>query len=659
MRSFKAAAAAVVSVMALSNTVWAGAAWADDKPSYGPPAAWVNVADVPAAPDAAQAPAIQAVLDDSQALLGKDGLNYYNRRIAKVLKPEGLSSGSRSITWEPSRDKVTLHGLALIRDGQRIDLLKNGEDVLVLRREKDLEKAVLDGRMTATIQLKDLRVGDMVDWSYTIERRDPILGPRVSDFERMGWAGAIGRHRVRMLWPDGVPLTWKASPGFPSPKIGKAGGLNELLVDETGAIAPKPPAGAPLRFQRVGEIQATTYRDWADVVAPMAPLYDAAVTLKPDSPLKAEIAAIAAASADPKIRAFKALQLVEDKTRYLLLAMGDGGYRPASADETWARRFGDCKGKTVLLLALLKGLGVEAEPVVVFASPAADGLDQRVPTASQFNHVLVRAQIDGKAYWLDGTRTGDRGGLGALSALPFLWGLPIRASGATLEPIVQQTPSRPDMDVTMRIDASAGLDKPARSSMILIMRGDMARALSRMVESAPRADIERSFRQSFSASNSWLKIETLDWAIADDGAVTLTLAGTADMDWRLNDDVGLLEWRLPMSGSGKVTQFPRREPGPNADAPFATPFPSFKKALVEVTLPNGGVGFTIKGPVYSGRIANVDTARASQLKDGKAVFFESEQSVGRELPFDQAEEANKVRRRLADQPLIVRAPKAS
>jgi hypothetical protein len=78
-----------------------------------------------------------------------------------------------------------------------------------------------------------------------------------------------------------------------------------------------------------------------------------------------------------------------------------------------------------------------------------------------------------------------------------------------------------------------------------------------------------------------------------------------------------------------------------------------------VTLPNGGAGYTVKGPVFNGRIANLDIARAAQVKDGKAVFFESEQSVGRELPFDQAEEANKARRRLADQALIVRAPKGS
>lgn len=373
---------AAVSAVAPISVGWASAAWADEKPAYGPPPAWVKVADIPALPGDAQSPAVLPVLDDSQTLLGKDALYVYDRRVVRITKPEGLASGSRSITWQPDRDKVTLHSLAIIRDGQRIDLLKNGEDVLVLRREKDLERAVLDGRMTASIQIKDLRVGDMVDWAASIERRDPILGPRLSDFERMGWPGAIGRYRVRLLWADGTPMVWKSTAGFPEPKIGKAGDLNELLVDEAGATAPKPPTGAPLRFQRVGELQATTYRGWADVVAPMAPLYEEAMTLKADSPIKAEIAAIAAASPDPKVRAFKALQLVEDKTRYLLLAMGDGGYKPASADETWARRFGDCKGKTALLLAILKGLNIQAEPVVVFASPAADGLETRVPSAS-------------------------------------------------------------------------------------------------------------------------------------------------------------------------------------------------------------------------------------------------------------------------------------
>ncbi len=82
---------------------------------------------------------------------------------------------------------------------------------------------------------------------------------------------------------------------------------------------------------------------------------------------------------------------------------------PARADETWQRRFGDCKGKTVLLLALLKELGIQAEPALVSLG-GGDGLDERLPSLGAFNHVIVRATIGGKVYWLDGTRTGDRSG---------------------------------------------------------------------------------------------------------------------------------------------------------------------------------------------------------------------------------------------------------
>src|SRR3546814_6282045 len=76
---------------------------------------------------------------------------------------------------------------------------------------------------------------------------------------------------------------------------------------------------------------------------------------------------------------------------------------PATAEETWQRRYGDCKGKTALLLALLARLGIEAEAVLANNSGGDDGLDERLPNPGMFDHVLVRARIDGKTYWLDGT----------------------------------------------------------------------------------------------------------------------------------------------------------------------------------------------------------------------------------------------------------------
>lgn len=644
--------------VAAAFMIMAGAAWADEKPSYGPPAKWVQVAEIPAPPADDQAPSTQVLLDDNQSQHDNTGSVYYGRRVVKVLKSEGLQGGSRSVTWDPVRDKVTIHTLAIIRGDQRIDLLRQGQDVLVLRREKNLERAMLDGRMTASIQIKDLQVGDIIDWSYTREHKEALLGGRTGDFEYMGWSGVAGRFRARLLWPDGTPLTWRASLGFPQPKVGKSGKLNELLVDVSAVKAPKGPVGAPARFQRLGMLEATTYTGWDDISRRMAPLYEKASELPAGSSLRPEIAAIAAASADPKVRAFKALQLVEDKTRYLFLGMGEGGYKPASVEETWSRRFGDCKGKTVLLLTILRELGVEAEPVLV-STNGGDGLEERLPSASLFNHVLVRARIAGKSYWLDGTRTGDVGDIDGLRPPPFRWALPLRAQGAALEEIVQAPLSKPDSESVVRIDASDGFDKPAPIAMTTTIRGDAALGLARALRTAPRADIERGLKQSASASLSWVNIQSIDFEIAPSGEAKIKIGGTADLDWRLNDDLGVREFRIPGSGSGKATAFPRREPGPNADAPYATAFPAYATAATEIVLPNKGAGFTVKGVNWTGRLANREITQTAELKDGVARFSESSRSVGRELPFDQAEEANKIARRLAGEPQIVRAPKGS
>jgi len=651
VRGLQGAAVAVGSIVVL-----AGAAWADEKPSYGPPAKWVQVAEVPAPPEDGQAPSNQLLLNDNQSQHDNTGSAYYVRRVVKVLKPEGLQGGSRSVTWDPVRDKVTLHALAIIRDGRRIDLLKQGQDVLVLRREKNLERAMLDGRMSATIQIKDLQVGDVVDWSYTQEHKEALLDGRTNDFENMAWSGVAGRFRVRLLWPDGTPLTWRTTPGFPQPKLSKTGKINELMVDVASVKPPKTPIGAPARFQRLGALEATTYTGWADISRLMAPLYAKASELSADSSLRPEIAGIAAASADPKIRAFKALQLVEDKTRYLFLGMGDGGYKPASANETWARRFGDCKGKTVLLLAVLRELGVEAEPVLV-STTGGDGLEERLPSAALFNHVLVRARIADRSYWLDGTRSGDVGDLDGLRPPPFRWALPLRADGAALEEIVQTPLSKPDTDGLIRIDASGGLDKPAPITMTTVIRGDAALGFARALRTAPRADIERGLKQSTSSTMSWVNIEKIDFDVSPNGEARITLGGTADLDWKMNDDLGVREFHIPGSGSGKVSAFPRREPGPNSDAPFMIAFPTFMAGVVEIVLPGKGEGFSVKGPNWTGVLASREVSKTAEVKDGVARFSESNRSLARELPFAQAEEANKTLRRLAGEPQIVRAPK--
>ena len=221
-------------------------------------------------------------------------------------------------------------------------------------------------------------MGDIVDIAMTLHRRDPALQGYSSVFDRLDDPGVAGRVRMRMVWPASKPVRWRETDGLPPPKVTKTADGTELVIDLTNVEAPKPPRGAPGRFVDLGSIEVSQYKDWAEFSRATFPLYDKAERIQPGSPLAAEVAKIAAASADPKVRALAALHLVEDQTRYVFLGMNDGGLVPADAEATWSRRFGDCKGKSVLLVAVLQALGIKAEPALV-STTLGDGLDQRLP----------------------------------------------------------------------------------------------------------------------------------------------------------------------------------------------------------------------------------------------------------------------------------------
>jgi hypothetical protein len=645
-----------ITVLLAAALLIASPAFAAPKPTFGGPPRWVEVAPIPDAPPAEGAPAIQTLLDDNQSRLTPQGDSYYNRRVQKVLRPEGLAALTTfGVTWDPEDEAVTVHAIRLIRGGKTIDLLGRGKNMLVLRREQELERAMLDGRMSATQQIEGLQVGDILDVSWTHTGRDPVAGNRSYDMEGLGFPGVAGRYRVKLSWPDDAPIRYRISPGFAEPSVSHQDGWTLVNVDVKDAIAPKPPVGAPARFRRLGFMETSGFESWNEISRMMAPLYARSATIDAASDLRAEIAAIAARTEDPKARAFAALRLVEDKTRYFFIGIGDGGYVPARADETWARKFGDCKGKTALLLAILKELQIDAEPALVSLG-GGDGMNERLPSLAAFNHVIVRASIDGKVYWLDGTRTGDKSGLDVLKPPPHRWALPVRASGADLEEIKVPPLEAPQVEALVRFDASKGLDAPAGLRMTTRWKGDAANSVRQMVAATPRDDLERNLRQQFSAGMSYAELDKVEWK--DDSAndaFEVTLSGAADLDWRKNPDLGMREYRVA-SSNNQAPGFPRREPGPNRDAPYAIPFPFYVRATTEVVLPAGGKGFTVRGPSGKETVGGIELSRSSGISDGVARFTQDLRALTPEISAAEAESASRALRRIAAEDTFIRAP---
>ncbi len=630
-------------------------AFAAETPAYGPPPSWVDVAPIPAPPPRDGAPALQLLIDDHQSRLDPSGDVTYSRRAFKVLKPEGLASvKSTSIIWSPDTETVTLHTLSIIRDGKAIDLLQGGKNLLILRRETNLENASLDGRLTASRQIDGLQVGDVLDFAYTRVHNDPVVQGHSFDAQHLGFVGVAGRYRVVMSWPKGAPVQWKTTPGFDDPKLVEKGGRVTLTLDKTDILAPKAPIAAPLRFRRVGLIEVSSFKSWNEVSKLMAPLFAKAARLAPDSPIKAEADAIAARTTDPKARAFAALQLVEDKTRYFFLGMGEGGYVPAQAEDTWSRRFGDCKAKTALLLAILKALNVDAEPVLVNLG-GGDGINELPPSLAAFNHVIVRVKIADKSYWLDGTRTGDTNPQ-AMQAPPHRWGLPLRADGADLEQIVETQINVPSVDTYLRLDASKGLDARAGAHMVMTMTGIAATSMRATAARASRADFERAIRQQYSNINGGFDIDEVTWKDEPGpDRFTIEMTGQTDIDWRTNPDLGMLEYRVA-SASAAPRLYPKREPGPNREAPYAVSYPSYTRSRTEIVLPDAGKGYTVRGPNGTDTVGGYELVSASVIEAGVARFTVNQRSLTPEISSADAMAADVAIRKLRGVDSLVRAP---
>lgn len=564
-------------------------AWAD-APGDGsrtvqvaPPAAWVLPPPKPSTtPDAADA-GLRIVYNDLQWFAGPAGQQTYQATRYRLLKPDALALGNLAFTWAPSGGALTLHWLRVYHAGQMTDLTHTAM-FRVLEREANLEQAMFDGRLTATYQIPGLAVGDEFEIATTTTYRDPSLPETRGELLLGPQVGFPGTARLRLAWPTGTSLHWRASKDLGALAPDSAGGISQIMVTFTDPALPDDIAkGAPARFGIRRLIEASNSAEWPELSRRMAPLFDHAAIITPKSPLQAEIARIAATSTDPVTRAEAALQLAQERIRYVFVALNNANLTPASADETWQRRLGDCKAKSVLLIVLLRGLGISAEPLLVNIA-GTDGLPDRLPDVALFNHVVVRATIAGKVWVLDPTRTGDRH-LALLPPVLFREGLPLSVAGSPIINLPTPPLAMPEFIDMLDIDSTAGVGSHAKVHVRQIVRGNTAVQLRSALATLSAADGERALRKMVGQPLTWLDIDHVAWHMDDDhGALIIDFSGQGDTDWDSSNANGMRSYFLPFAGFTAPDRL-RRSHDQDQTLPWTTDWPNYRCWVTTMHLP--------------------------------------------------------------------------
>ena len=453
--------------------------------------AWVEGIDQ--LPPAAKDSPLAIRLSDVQFHVGEQSAYYVHRALIANEASSVSALGQYEIAFQPDYQRVQLHRLRIVRGEQVIDKLASA-DVRFLQRETGLSQGVYSGDITAAIVTDDVRVGDTLEVAYTVLGQNPVFGGKFFDAAAWDSPAPVGLRRITLDMPEQRSIAYRMQGGSVAvtPKEQRRNGRRILRFEarDLPPVAAEPYVPADVSTYRW--IQFSELGSWKEVNRWALGLFDTPA----GGAAVQEALRAAGAKGTPAQQVVKVLEFVQNEIRYLSLSMGESSHRPFPPAQVLQRRYGDCKDKSLLMVAMLRELGIVAEPVLV-STELRKGLDRMLPSPLLFDHAIVRVHVDGKTYFLDPTRLGQHG---LLDNMGQTHGgaqvLVVNATGKALDTIALQTdPALITDKRSERVTVSA-FDQPAEMQVRISMAGTGAERMRVQLAGLSAQQLRQAYESS-------------------------------------------------------------------------------------------------------------------------------------------------------------------
>ncbi|WP_423130132.1 DUF3857 domain-containing protein [Gaoshiqia sp. Z1-71] len=361
----------------------------------------------------------------------------YNYRYCIRLNNEnGVQNNSQLyFSFDPSYQKLVINKIHIHRGDKTIDQLKRGQ-IELMRNEQNADRLIYDGSWSALAILKDVRVGDILEYEITLRGKNPIWGKHVYSNHQLAYNQEVFELYKSTLVHADQHIQYQLIAGASEPSVSREGNLTryEWHLKEVKPIFTDDKTPGWYAVFPAAEI--SSFKDWAEVKQWENQLFDFDIqTPLIDNFIKKEKFE---ASDDDLIRL---IRFVQDDIRYLGMEMGIFSHKPHHPEEILDQRFGDCKDKSYLLAVLLRRIGVDAWPALVHTSIAKQ-LNDHVPSPFVFNHVIVKFRWKETDYWVDPTLSQQKGALEYLCFPQYAKALVVDDSAAGPEEIPEQDQDR-------------------------------------------------------------------------------------------------------------------------------------------------------------------------------------------------------------------------
>ena len=336
------------------------------------------------------------------------------------------------------------------------------------------------------ITFPQLQVGSTVEVDTEVRRNAPPMDHTFSLLESLQGEQPVLRQSVAVTLPAQMPLSWKVYRGEAAfSRTERDGRITyQWQVGELPQLVPEP--GMPPAPEVTPMLALSTIPSWREVSRWFAGLSADGQKMTPE--LTKLVAQVTAGKTTQEERIQALYFWTARNIRYVETAFtGEkAGFKPASAEQTWQRKYGVCRDKAQFLVTLLRSIGVDAYNVLITSGVRRD-VD--IP-GIQFNHAIVAIRRAGGDFtFLDPTAEDSR------QYLPYSdqykYALVCTPQGEDIQSTPLAPPSDNRMDITL--ETVLGADGRLGSKVVMQPTGIYDLVFREYLNSMPPARREMFF----------------------------------------------------------------------------------------------------------------------------------------------------------------------
>ena len=373
----------------------------------------------------------------------------FYRYSVQVLSPDGIRENSDvQIDFDPTFQRLAIHAVNIYRNGQKIKKLDLA-DFQVIQKETSADRHIYDGALSALLHLTDVQKNDIIDYSYSLKGFNPVYGDRSSGFLYHKFGIKVEAFHYRILVPEGQTLQINTNGHAFKPAKSTQDGKDIYQWRHDGLEVLNFDTNVPYWSAMYPMTSYSTFSDWKSVVDWALPFYKYS-----DEELK-HIKTQISETKENVSRITNIIRYVQDDIRYLGLESGMSAYRPNSPQKVFKQKYGDCKDKSLLLVALLRSEGLEAYPVLV-NTEWKNNIEAFSGNASAFDHCVVTYKWKDKDYYVDPTISNQGGNLTGVFFPDYKKGLVLKPGNSTLTDFPETTKSFQKVDELIVVENLEG-----------------------------------------------------------------------------------------------------------------------------------------------------------------------------------------------------------